>query len=145
MYAILKTVHSYWAYIVLIILTLATLRSLIGFFTKKTFRVSDFRAGLFGLIVSHIQLLIGLILYFVSPWFDQWSQGMGAVMKDAQTRLYLVEHPTINILALVFITLGWSLHKRVAEDSKKFFRIGTFYAIGLVLLLSRIPWSTWLG
>ena len=66
-------------------------------------------------------------------------------MKDAQTRLYLVEHPTINILALVFITLGWSLHKRVAEDSKKFFRIGTFYAIGLVLLLSRIPWSTWLG
>ncbi len=145
MYAILKTVHSYWAYIVLIILTLATLRSLIGFFTKKTFGVSDFRAGLFGLIVSHIQLLIGLILYFVSPWFDQWSQGMGAVMKDAQTRLYLVEHPTINILALVFITLGWSLHKRVAEDSKKFFRIGTFYAIGLVLLLSRIPWSTWLG
>ena len=145
MYAILKTVHSYWAYIVLIILTLATLRSLIGFFTKKTFGVSDFRAGLFGLIVSHIQLLIGLILYFVSPWFDQWSQGMGAVMKDAQTRLYLVEHPTINILALVFITLGWSLHKRVAEDSKKFFRIGTFYAIGLVLLLSRIPWNTWLG
>lgn len=145
MYAILKTVHSYWAYIVLIILTLATLRSLIGFFTKKTFGVSDFRAGLFGLIVSHIQLLIGLILYFVSPWFDQWNQGMGAVMKDAQTRLYLVEHPTINILALVFITLGWSLHKRVAEDSKKFFRIGTFYAIGLVLLLSRIPWSTWLG
>ena len=145
MYAILKTVHSYWAYIVLIILTLATLRSLIGFFTKKTFGVSDFRAGLFGLIVSHIQLLIGLILYFVSPWFDQWSQGMGAVMKDAQTRHYLVEHPTINILALVFITLGWSLHKRVAEDSKKFFRIGTFYAIGLVLLLSRIPWSTWLG
>lgn len=145
MYAILKTVHSYWAYIVLIILTLATLRSLIGFFTKKTFGVSDFRAGLFGLIVSHIQLLIGLILYFVSPWFDQWSQGMGAVMKDAQTRLYLVEHPTINILALVFITLGWSLHKRVNEDSKKFFRIGTFYTIGLVLLLSRIPWSTWLG
>ncbi|MGB0375683.1 MAG: hypothetical protein ACPGC5_00655 [Flavobacteriaceae bacterium] len=145
MYAILKTVHSYWAYIVLIILTLATLRALVGFLLKKNFETSDFRAALFGLIVSHIQLLIGIILYFVSPWFDSWNQGMGAVMKDAQTRLYLVEHPTINILAIVFITLGWSLHKKVEEDSKKFFRIGTFYTIGFVLLLSRIPWSSWLG
>lgn len=145
MYAILKTIHSYWAFIVLIILFLASLRTLVGFFGKKTFQVADFRAGLFGLIVSHIQLLIGTILYIVSPWSDMWEQGMGYVMKDAQLRLYLVEHPTVNVIALILITLGWSLHKRATEDSKKFFRIGVFYSLGLVLLLSRIPWSSWLG
>jgi hypothetical protein len=110
----------------------------------KEFSTKDLRISLFGLIFSHIQLLIGLILYFVSPWFDQWAAiGMG-VMKDAQARLYLVEHPITNILAIVLITIGWSMHKRQSESSKKFLRIILFYSLGLLLLLSRIPWSTWL-
>ena len=110
----------------------------------KDFGAKDLRISLFGLIFSHIQLLIGLILYFVSPWFDQWSEmGMG-VMKNAETRLYLVEHPITNILAIVLITMGWSMHKRQTLSAKKFLRIGLFYSLGLLLLLSRIPWSSWL-
>ena len=113
--------------------------------SKKEFGAKDLRVSLFGLIFSHIQLLIGLILYFVSPWFQQWSAlGMGGVMKDAQTRLYLVEHPFTNIIAIVLITMGWSMHKRQTLDAKKFSRIGIFYTLGLLLLLSRIPWDTWL-
>ena len=65
-------------------------------------------------------------------------------MKDAQARLYLVEHPFTNIIAILLITMGWSMHKRQAEDGKKFSRIGIFYTLGLVLLLSRIPWDAWL-
>ena len=144
MYAILKNIHSYWAFLVLLILVLAVANAFRGMRAKKEFENKDLRISLFGLIFSHIQLLIGLILYFVSPWFDQWEMGMGSVMKDAQARLYLVEHPFTNILAIVLITLGWSLHKRQTEDGKKFSRIGIFYFLGLVLLLSRIPWEAWL-
>jgi len=144
MYAILKNIHSYWAFLVLLILVLAVANAFRGMGAKKEFENKDLRVSLFGLIFSHIQLLIGLILYFVSPWFDQWEMGMGSVMKDAQARLYLVEHPFTNILAIVLITLGWSLHKRQTEDGKKFSRIGIFYFLGLVLLLSRIPWEAWL-
>ena len=68
---------------------------------------------------------------------------MGAVMGDSTMRLYLVEHPVTNILAVVLITIGWSMHKRQAESGKRFLRIGLFYLLGLVLLLSRIPWSEW--
>ena len=101
---------------------------------------------MFGLIFSHIQLLVGLILYFVSPWFDQWSNlGMGGVMKDAQARLFLVEHPFTNILAIALITIGWSVHKHQSDPSKKFLRIALFYGLGLLLLMSRIPWDTWLA
>ena len=67
------------------------------------------------------------------------------VMKNAQTRLYLVEHPFTNILAIVLITMGWSLHKRQSDPGKKFLRIAFFYGFGLLLLLSRIPWDTWLA
>ena len=144
MYNILKTVHSYWAFFVLTILFIAILNSLIRIISKKSFNSTDLRISLFGLIFSHIQLLIGLILYFISPWFDQWSSlGMG-VMKNNESRLYLVEHPITNILAIFFITIGWSLHKKQSESSKKFLRISLFYGFGYILLLSRIPWSRWL-
>ena len=144
MYIYLKTVHSYWAFFVLFILVAVIINAFIGRYMGKEFSTKDLRISLFGLIFSHIQLLIGLILYFVSPWFDQWAAiGMG-VMKDAQARLYLVEHPITNILAIVLITIGWSMHKRQSESSKKFLRIILFYSLGLLLLLSGIPWSTWL-
>jgi hypothetical protein len=144
MYIYFKTVHSYWAFFVLFILVAAIFNAFIGRYTGKEFSTKDLRISLFGLIFSHIQLLIGLILYFVSPWFDQWTEiGIG-VMKDTQTRLYLVEHPLINILAIFLITMGWSMHKRQSESSKKFLRIILFYSLGLLLLLSGIPWSTWL-
>ena len=144
MYSILKSIHSYWAYFVLILLILGVLNAIRGRFSNRAFEQKDLRISLFGLIFSHIQLLLGVVLYFVSPWFDQWSAlGMG-VMKNAESRLYLVEHPLTNILALFLITLGWSLHKRQNSSSKKYSRIALFYGLGLLLLLSRIPWNTWI-
>lgn len=146
MYALLKTVHAYWAYFVLLLLIVAIANAIRGMvLSKNEFNHNDLRISLFGLIFSHIQLLIGLILYFVSPWFGQWSSlGMGGVMKNAEARLYLVEHPITNIIAIVLITLGWSLHKRQTAASKKFLRIALFYGLGLLLLLSRIPWQAWI-
>ena len=146
MYSLLKNIHSYWAYLVLLILILGILNAIAGKIKGKDFESKDLRLSLFGLIFSHIQLLIGLILYFVSPWFSQWSDlGVKGVMNDAQARLYLVEHPFTNILAIVLITMGWSLHKRQSDPGKKFLRIALFYGLGLLLLLSRIPLDSWLG
>ena len=144
MYTILKTVHSYWAFLVIILLIGIVINSLIGRFSGKLFSSKNLRISLLGLVFSHIQLLIGFILYFVSPWFDQFSQlGMG-IMKNAESRLYLIEHPLINIIAIILITMGWSMHKRQSDSSKKFLRIALFYGLGLVFLLTRIPWSSWI-
>ena len=146
MYNTFKTLHSYWAYLVLLILILATFNALIKFFGKKEYHAKDFRISLFTLIVSHIQLLIGFVLYFVSPRLSLFSEmGMGELMKDPVNRLYLIEHPLMNILALVFITIGYSKHKKKLTSTSKFKVIAMFYAIALVLFLSRIPWSTWLN
>ena len=142
MYSILKNVHFYWAYLVLLFLLLGIVNAIVGKIKGKDFESKDLRLSLFGLIFSHIQLVIGLILYFVSPWFDQWSMlGMGGVMKDAKARFYLLEHPFTNVLAIILITMGWSLHKRQSDPSKKFLRIVLFYGLALVLIVSRIPWE----
>ena len=68
------------------VLVLAILNAFIGRFSNKPFTIKDLRISLFALIVTHIQLLIGLILYFVSPRFSAWQEGMGAVMGDSTLR-----------------------------------------------------------
>lgn len=140
----MKQVHSYWAYLVLIILVFAVVNAIIGLIQKKQFTDKDLRIGLFALIVSHIQLLIGLIWYFMSPWFDLLKTDTATVMKTKEVRLLALEHPITMILAIVFITVGWSKHKKKTEDAAKFKTFAIFYGIGLLLILSRIPWSNWL-
>ncbi|WP_062053986.1 hypothetical protein [Aquimarina longa] len=145
MYQTIQIVHSYWAYLVVIIVTLSTINALIGFFTKREYTPKDFRISLFALIVTHIQLLIGIIIFFVSP-FVVWFSGthkMGEIMKDATLRLYNVEHPTVMILTIVFITMGYSKHKKKLTSTPKLKTLAIFYTIALILMLSRIPWANW--
>lgn len=144
MYNILLNLHSYLAYIVLAILLLAVINAVKGLIGKKMFTMEkDLRVSLFALILSHIQLLIGIILFFVSPnGLNAIStQGMGGL--SSASRLLAVEHPFINIIAIVLITIGWSKHKKVMEAAKKFKLIAIFYGLGLLLFLSRIPWGQW--
>ena len=64
---------------------------------------------------------------------------------DKTLRLTSLEHPLINIIAIVLITISyWSKHKKAVESSAKFKAIALFfYGLGLILILSRIPWSLW--
>ena len=140
MYPLIKILYYYWSYLTLLVIIYAVFNALMGKIKGKDFESKDLRISLFGLIFSHFQLLIGLILYFVSPWFSKWSKlGIGNVMKNSQMRLNLVEYPFTNIIAIILITMGWSLHKKQSEPGKKFLRIILFYSLGLLLLLCIIP------
>ena len=146
MYSVIQSLHSYWAYLVLIVLIIATINAIIKTVGDKEYGANDFRKSLFTLILSHIQLLIGLVLYLVSPRLQLFSEsGMGEIMKDSVNRLYLVEHPLVNIIAVALITIGYSKHKKKLTSNAKLKTIAIFYTIALILFLSRIPWSTWLG
>jgi hypothetical protein len=138
-------IHSYWAYLVLLIVLLATFNVIAGFFSKREYGAKDFRISLFALIVTHIQILIGLILYFISPLGlkNITTNGMGAVMKDSTARLFAVEHPLVMIFVVILITVGYSKHKKKLLSRGKFKTLAIFYTIALVLMLSRIPWDQW--
>ena len=144
MYSTVYFIHSWWAYLVLLVLIIASINALIGWTSKKEYGANDFRIALITLIVSHIQLLIGIVLYFVAPYFQALSEGgMGAVMKDSTLRLYLVEHPLIMLIAVILITVGYSKHKKKLTSKPKFKILGIFYTLALIFVLSRIPWATW--
>ena len=143
---ILKNLHSYLAYIVVFVLFVAVANALIGWLSKKEFRFEkDLRISLFALILSHIQLVVGLIVFFVSTSGLKAIQILGMGGLNAPARLLAVEHPLTNIIAIVLITVGWSRHKKKEGDTAKFKSIAIFYGLGLLLLLSRIPWGQWLN
>ena len=139
MYETIQSVHSILAYAALGLLVLASINAIFGLTSKKLFTDKDLRLSLFTLIICHIQLLVGLILYFVSPLgLEQLGN-----MSDKAIRLTSLEHPLINIIALVLITIGWSKHKKEESNNGKFKKIAIFYTIGLILLLAMIPWENW--
>jgi heme A synthase len=140
----IKMIHSYWAYVVLIVLILAVFNAVKGFTSKKGFGANDLRISLFALIASHIQLIIGFIAYYMSSFYETMrGVGMGEVMKNSELRKLLVEHPLMMIIAVVLITIGFSKHKKKATDIAKFKTISIFYTIALLIVLAMIPWNLW--
>lgn len=139
MYEFIQKFHSGWAYLALLLLVVAVINSFVGLASKQEFTAKDRKIAIFGLIGTHTQLLIGLILYFVSPLgFTSLGQ-----MSDKMLRLTSLEHPLINIIAITLITIGWSKHKKLTTSESKFKTFSIFYGLGLLLILSRIPWSLW--
>ena len=138
-------IHSYLSYAVLLILILAVSNALKGWLTKKPeFSLDkDYRISLLALILSHIQLLLGLAVYFTSASGFSAIQEYGMGGLNSAARMLAVEHPFVNILAIALITIGWSKHKKVMEATAKFKKISIFYGLGLLLILSRIPWGQW--
>jgi len=143
MYSTLKILHRYWAYLVLFMIVVATFNALYKSITKKEYEARDFRMSLFTLIVSHIHLLIGVVLWFAADYFSEMS--MGEIMKNATMRSNVVEHPLTMIIAVALITIGYSKHKKKLTSKNKLKTIAIFYTLALILVLAKIPWKIWLG
>ena len=133
--------HSYWAYLVFLMMVIAAVNALFKFFGKKEYSAKDFRIALFTLIVSHIQLLIGIVLWFAQDYFGENS--MKEVMGNSALRSNAVEHPIAMILAVAFITIGYSKHKKKLTSAGKLKPLVIFYTLALILVLAKIPWNTW--
>jgi membrane protein DedA with SNARE-associated domain len=93
---------------------------------------------LFAFISCHIQLLVGLILYAISPKVVFSAESM----KNAMSRFFLVEHTSMMILAIIIISVGYIMAKKVAPEKKAFSRIFWAYLVGLILILASIPWPS---
>ena len=140
MYSVLKASHSHFAWLVLLGIAVAAIVAAMAFFSKRqSTQLKTF--ALVGLILSHLQLLMGIILYFVSPY--GLNNLSGDSMKDSFARLLAVEHPMINLIALALITIGYSKSKKQAGTLAASRTVMIYYGLGLLLILSRIPWHNW--
>lgn len=141
MYTGFQHLHSGLAYLVLAILVAVFIYALVNFINNKPFTERARKVSLVGLIAAHIQLLIGLVLYVISPMGI--SNFSGEAMGDAMSRLYMLEHPLTMIIGIILITIGYSKAKRGEVDADRYKKILIYYGLGIFLILLRIPWSVW--
>ncbi len=135
-YTILQASHSGTRWLVLFFLIITLLTAMINWQYGKSYTKSDRRWSLLTLIFAHIQLVMGLVLYFISPKVAFTPD----VMENEISRFYTVEHFSLMLLAIIVITVGYSRAKRAGTDIKKFKTTFYFFLIALVLLLIGIPW-----
>jgi len=134
---ILVTLHSLNRFVLLILLLVVIVKSLIGWLNKSPFERADDKLSLFLFISTHTQLLLGLILFFVSP-IVIFS---GASMKDSVARYWLVEHSTGMLIAIVIISMARIQSKKLADSSAKFKKLFTFNIAALAIILANIAMS----
>lgn len=125
-YEILKSAHSGWRYLVIILLLVAFVNALMGYLGRKPYTEGNRKLNLFTLISAHIQLLMGLALYFMHDWYK------GDSTIPAQ-RYWKMEHISMMILAIILITVGNSKSKKM--DSALMKHRSVFMYFGLALLL----------
>lgn len=131
MYEILKHAHSGWRYIVLVLLLIAVIQGLSGWMGKKVYTEGNRKLNVFTLISAHIQLLLGLAVYFLGGWFK-------VDMADKAMRYWKVEHLSMMILAIILITIGNSKAKKIADAVAKHRTIAVFFGLALIIILGSI-------
>jgi len=134
MYSFLLQLHSGFRYIVMLLLIVAILLSLIGWFGNKLYTKTNRLVNLFTMISAHTQLLIGLCLYFVSPLVTFSKQ----TMTDPTTRYWTVEHISMMIFAIILITVGHSHSKRTVNPVAKHRSVAIYYSLALLVIVLAI-------
>lgn len=141
MYQIIQPIHSYLAYLTLFLLAFATINGIAGSSSQRAFEEKHARINKFALIATHTMFLLGIILLVTSAKVD--FANLKATMGDPFRRLYTIEHPTINLIAVILVTIGNARVKRAVGNGKKFKQTAIFFGLALILILTRIPWQYW--
>ncbi|MEJ5994058.1 cytochrome B [Pedobacter sp. Du54] len=142
-YEILKNAHSGWRYIVIILLFVAIIQALLGWTGDKPYTSRHRKLNVFTLISAHIQLLFGLVLYFLSPLTKLPA-------ADAIGRYWKMEHVSLMILAVILITIGNAQSKKITDEKGKHRTIAVYFGLAFLLIVGAIfmmimadPSRTW--
>jgi hypothetical protein len=137
MYHFLLDVHNLLRWVIIIVGVIAVAMALRGAFARARWTGQQNALGRLFTISVDLQLLVGLLLYFVfSPITTGAFRDFGAAMKNDHTRFFLVEHLPIMIIAIVLIHIGAARARRL--DSAR--PAAIFYTVAMVLVFIGIPW-----
>lgn len=140
MYTSLLAIHNMNRWLVLLTGLYAIICAIVGIARKTYNRRDDISQSVF-LGICQLQLTLGLILYFVSPFVTQaFKIGLGNAMKDTEMRFFAIEHALVMFIAVTMVLVGRSISRKQTNAVLKHKRALVFFTISILLILSRIPW-----
>ncbi|HCT71385.1 hypothetical protein SDC9_14910 [bioreactor metagenome] len=132
--------HSWNRWIILIAGILSIAMALKGLRRRTAYSGANRNLSLLFISSLHLQLLLGLLLYFIlSPFTLQAMNDFGAAMKDSTLRYWAVEHSLLNIIAVALAQAGSILIKRTADSRIKHRKTLIWSGIALFIILLMIP------
>ncbi|MEO7801031.1 MAG: hypothetical protein ABIR81_03485 [Ginsengibacter sp.] len=131
--------HNILRWAILIFGLWSILTAIGGLSSKRNYSPGDNRSNFLFMLSCDIQLLLGLILYFVNSWFERLKD-LGNNMKDAGNRFFTMEHALLMIIAWLLVHVGRSAVKKSATSNAKFKKTLNFFGLALLLILAAIPW-----
>lgn len=141
MFSILLFFHSIIRWLVLISLLYAIFNSLNKYLRQAAFTKSDNKIRHWTATLTHVQLLIGMIMYFKSTAVAQFmAVGHASGTRINEPFFFGLIHVGMMITAIIVITFGSAIAKRQESDQKKFKTIFLFFTIALLIILAAIPW-----
>ncbi|MFN6091013.1 MAG: cytochrome B, partial [Bacteroidota bacterium] len=108
--------HSFLRWALLLLMVVSIVKAAMNLSGKNPYTPNDRKRTLFTMIAAHLQLVIGVVLYVSKGWSSQFSN-MAVAMKNPVTRFWTVEHITMMIMAIVFITIGNIRSKKMDTDA----------------------------
>jgi len=140
MYTFVLGLHSWLRWLALIAGVMATFVA----FSDRSESGRQRRTEMWGLVfmmLLDVQLLLGLLLYFVlSPFTREAMNDFGAAMRSAGLRFFAVEHVTLMLGAVLLAHVGRMLARKSVTNQSKRSRLFFCFALATVLMLIGIPW-----
>lgn len=142
MYKTLKNTHHDLGLALLFVFLICFIYIFASFLKRRDFKEGGRIPALVALITVYTQILIGSLLYFVSPLgFSNFSEEL---MGSGTFRFYILEHPAGMLLAVIFVTIGYRHCGNGSLSAVgKYNRILLYYAIAYGVLLYSVPWHVW--
>lgn len=141
MYSTLLALHSLVRWLVLASLLFAIFRAFSGWSSKRSFSRIDNAVRHWTATIAHIQLIFGLVLYFISPIVNYFLHNFNDAVHRREIRFFGMEHSLMMVIAIVVITIGSARAKRKLTDREKFQTMALWFSAGLLIILSSIPWA----
>lgn len=140
MYPYLLFFHSVVRWLVLGSLVYALLRGIKGWAGKTAFTAADNSIRHVTATVAHIQLAIGYVLYFNSPFIAYFRSHYHEAVQHFEFLFFGLIHIILMTLAVVCITIGSSVAKRKDTPAAKFQTMTLWFALALLIIFIAIPW-----
>ena len=132
--------HSLLRWVVFLAGFWALIRVWSGFAARSPWTRKEHLAGLVFTSLLNLQVLLGILLYAISPITRSALANFAGAMKDPVTRFFAVEHPTAMLAAAIIAQAGFSLAKRASSDRASFRRAVIAYSVAALLVVAAIPW-----
>jgi hypothetical protein len=141
MYTTVLLVHSWLRWAVLLFGLLALVRAIMGSTARRPWGPLDDRVGLAFIIAIDVQILLGLLLYFVlSPITEAAMADFGAAMGNSVLRFWAVEHVFGTVIGAFLAHRGRARVRKMTDPIRKHKAAAVFIVLALVAILASIPW-----